>query len=43
MERRYSELVIEVTRRCNQVCKDFCMRGPQQNLDISCDDIDLFF
>lgn len=42
MERRYSDLVIEVTRRCNQVCKDFCMRGPQQNLDISYDDIDLF-
>ena len=42
MERRYSDLVIEVTRRCNQTCKDFCMRGPQQNLDISYDDIDLF-
>lgn len=42
MERRYSDLVIEVTRRCNQVCKDFCMRGPQQNLDVSYDDIDLF-
>lgn len=42
MERRYSDLVIEVTRRCNQTCKDFCMRGPQQNLDITYDDIDLF-
>lgn len=42
MERRYSDLVIEVTRRCNQVCKDFCMRGLQQDLDVSYDDIDLF-
>lgn len=42
MKRCYSDLVIEVTRKCNQVCKDFCMRGPQQNLDISYDDIDLF-
>jgi len=29
------ELGLEVTRRCNQVCKDFCMRGPMQNINLS--------
>lgn len=38
----YNELGIEVTRRCNQQCSNFCMRGPMQNLDISLDAIDLF-
>lgn len=37
----YSEIGVEVTRKCNQQCKDFCMRGPKQNVDISFEDIDL--
>lgn len=42
MKLRYSDLIIEVTRRCNQVCQDYCMRGLQQNIDVSFHDIDLF-
>lgn len=41
MELVYTELGIEVTRRCNQQCSNFCMRGPMQNIDISLDSIDL--
>lgn len=41
MELVYSEIGVEVTRKCNQQCRDFCMRGPKQNVDISFDDIDL--
>lgn len=35
MKLNYRLLAIEVTRRCNFFCKDFCMRGPVQNLDIN--------
>lgn len=41
MELVYSEIGVEVTRKCNQQCKDFCMRGPKQNVDISFENIDL--
>ncbi len=34
MELEYNILAIEVTRRCNQRCEGFCMRGEAQNLDI---------
>lgn len=34
MKLDYNRLAIEVTRRCNFFCKDFCMRGPVQNIDI---------
>ena len=35
----YSTLVLEVTRRCNMHC-EHCMRGEQQNKDISYETID---
>lgn len=41
MKREYKHIAIEVTRRCNQQCADYCMRGPRQNLDISPHFIDL--
>lgn len=34
MQLGYYSLAIEVTRRCNQQCTNYCMRGPRQNLDI---------
>ncbi len=35
MQLDYCMLAIEVTRRCNQQCANYCMRGPRQNLDIN--------
>lgn len=32
---RIGLLGIEVTRRCNQVCENYCMRGQAQNVDMS--------
>ena len=32
---------IEVTRRCNTVCKH-CQRGPKENIDLSKEDVDTF-
>lgn len=34
-------IAIEVTRDCNWICKDFCMRGPSQKVNISKEDVDL--
>lgn len=42
MEIRYSKLMIEITRECNQICK-FCCRGPYQELHQSKDNIDALF
>ena len=28
-------LSLEITRRCNELCPGFCMRGNAQNLDMS--------
>ena len=39
MKLNYNSLAIEVTRRCNSSCENFCMRGPVQNLDINNDPI----
>lgn len=33
----------EVTRRCNQICEGFCMRGDAQNVDLSPQIVDKFF
>lgn len=33
----------EVTRMCNQVCKDWCMRGKMQNVKLSKEMVDKFF
>lgn len=41
MDLRYNGVGIEVTRRCNQQCHNYCMRGAKQNLDISLEFIDL--
>lgn len=41
MDLVYRDIGIEVTRRCNQQCRDYCMRGPKQNLDIPLEFIDL--
>ena len=40
MKLNYNSLAIEVTRRCNSSCENFCMRGPVQNLDINNEFID---
>lgn len=40
MELKYSKIGIEVTRKCNQKCEGFCMRGDKQNLDINLEFID---
>lgn len=37
----YSDLFIEVTRRCNMSCRH-CLRGHVQNIDISLESIDVF-
>ena len=42
MQSYYANLGIEVTRRCNQVCENFCMRGASQTMDIPVEYIDLF-
>lgn len=42
MKLNYVELGIEVTRKCNQNCDGFCMRGDKQNLDINLEYIDKF-
>lgn len=34
MKLEYYSIAIEVTRRCNFFCENYCMRGPKQNLDI---------
>ena len=41
MDLIYNSVGIEVTRRCNQQCHNYCMRGARQNLDISLEYIDL--
>ncbi len=40
---RYNHLIIEVTRKCNLICKNYCMRGNSQNKDIDIDYIDKLF
>lgn len=42
MDLVYNDVGIEVTRRCNQQCLNYCMRGARQNLDIPMEFIDLF-
>ncbi len=42
MQSYFANLGIEVTRRCNQVCENFCMRGASQAMDIPVEYIDLF-
>lgn len=41
MDLIYRDIAIEVTRKCNQQCLDYCMRGPKQDLDIPLEFIDL--
>lgn len=36
----YTELALEVTRRCNIICKNYCMRGPSQNINLNKDFVD---
>lgn len=37
------QVYFEVTRRCNLRCDHYCMRGPAQNIELSKEDVDLFF
>ena len=38
----YTHAYLEITRKCNLHCAH-CMRGPAQNIEISKEDVDLFF
>ena len=42
MKYNLNNVYIEVTRRCNMSCPH-CMRGPAQNVDLSKEDINMFF
>lgn len=42
MKLSYRELGIELTRRCNEMCKH-CLRGPAESVDLSKDVIDALF
>lgn len=35
------QIAIEVTRNCNLVCKDYCMRGPREPINITKENVDL--